>query len=87
MNYSIEIAAEEGTNPLPRIVEYLNERHEDMRKSNPRGYMDAFEQRIEILMEEAASIVQMKVDVVPQMNGSLVFRFYPNIYTKWPVQV
>ena len=85
MRFSIECATEEGKpDPLRRIQHHLDAKHVELRQANPRGFLDQFEQQLEIILEEVADKIGMKVDTHTEMNGALVARFYPKYLSKFP---
>jgi hypothetical protein len=85
VKFRIEYAyPEKGANPLPRIQQYLNDRHAEMRMANPRGFLDQFEQQLETILECAGAIVHCKVDFVTDTDGVLLARFYPKYLNSFP---
>jgi hypothetical protein len=53
--------AEGKPDPLPQIMEKLNQRFTKLRQENPKGYMDSFESRLDTFMLEVAKELNLKM--------------------------
>ncbi len=55
-----------------KIIQKLNQRFEEMKRNNPRGYLDAFEARLELTAAEIALEMKAKFEI---KDDTLIFKF------------
>ena len=71
-NLTLKVLQPVGTEYTPRIVAALNERFQEIKRRNPRGFLDSFESRLGLLCTEVAQELGGTFD---EEENTLVFRF------------
>jgi hypothetical protein len=74
-----------GADVLQTIIDKLNAIHADMKKKNPRGYMDAFEQRLDLNMAEIAQSMGLEMEYKPDTDTYVFYDQVGKAYKDQPV--
>lgn len=74
LSFSLEtrVNAENKTDVFKAVVDRLNEIHGELKRKNPQGFMDSFEQQLPSRMMDIAQALGLQVDYTPE-NDTYMF--------------
>lgn len=77
MKFTIEVVSGDGKITEQHVTEKFNQRFQEIKQRNPRGFLDQFEQQLELIAIEVAQELGGTVDID---GDSFLFNFtsYPN---------
>ena len=66
MTIETRINAENKTDVLKAVTDRLNEIFADLKRKNPQGYMNSFEERLPTFMMDIAQALGLQMDYTPE---------------------